>query len=120
MSRELYDLCRKYKYFYKKHEDVKSWDRKYHDIDLSYAVMQTKLDLDGVRDDLQSGLFKEYNVICSDIEIEREIMSCDYHGFIPPHPPFRESSRANVELRNCDKFVKLLSDSMRFPSWGRE
>ena len=29
MGKKLYDACRGYKYFYKKHEDVKSWNSKY-------------------------------------------------------------------------------------------
>ena len=45
MSRELYDLCRRYKHYYKKVRDVKSLNDKYHDLDLSsaFSVAQWQL-----------------------------------------------------------------------------
>lgn len=116
MSRELYDLCRKYKYFYKKHEDVKSWDRKYHDIDLSDAVRKTELDLNRVRDDLQNVLFKEHNVICTSIKINPEGIDMGYRCGVPTmkYPIFPRTT-AIVEFENSNEFLRLLADTMRFP-----
>ena len=41
MDRKVYDACRRYKHYYKKHEDVKSWNNKYHDLDLSNQIRLT-------------------------------------------------------------------------------
>lgn len=68
MSRKVYDACRRYKHFYKKHEDVKGWNNKYHDIDLTQAVGKNKAQLNDCTDELLLALFDEYNVCCTNME----------------------------------------------------
>lgn len=52
MSRELYDLCRKYKYFYKKLNILKEADDKVYDKYLKKAVASTEAELSIIKNDL--------------------------------------------------------------------
>lgn len=109
MSRELYDLCRKYKYFYNKHKDVKSWDKKYHDIDLSDAVATTKIQLGLVENELQKALFKEFNVDCNSIEVHENV-GTPMFGFGRMGKVF--SRESEVRLTDSTRFLNLLSEYM--------
>lgn len=110
-SREVYDACRRYKYFYNKHEDVKSWDKKYHDIDLSDAVATTKLQLGLQENELMKALFYEMGVVCDKIDILNDI-------YEPPMSFGRFAnarcvgSTARIDLRDSKRFCHVLSEYM--------
>jgi len=114
MSRELYDLCRKYKYFYNKHKDVESWSGKYHDLDLSMAINKTNAQLKEATHDLQKGLFKEFNVICESIDTEQEMPMIpmgrfgEYTNYLG-----RYNSTSDVVLHNSNEFLYCLSNYMQ-------
>ena len=114
MSRELYDLCRKYKYFYNKHQDVKRWDKKYHDVDLSDAIAKTRVDLGLVEHEIQMELFKIFDVKCEEIEIQT-IMDSPFGVSMGDKfrcrcvPLFHQSS-ANVEFKDSNRFLNVLSE----------
>ena len=109
----MYDACRRYKHFYKKNEEVKSWDKKYHDIDLSDAVKKTNMQLIEAKHNLQEALFKDFNVGCVSIETTYDeptvipamgfnrLFKMDYCG---------ENSK--VEFVNSGEFLHCLSHHM--------
>lgn len=47
-NKELYDLCRKYKYFYKKLKDLKEFKRKYYDANLTGNIVDTTNELHSI------------------------------------------------------------------------
>ena len=113
MSRRLYDLCRKYKYFYNKHQDVKRWDKKYHDVDLSDAIARTRVDLGLVEHEIQRELFKIFDVQCEGMEIQT-IMDSPFGDMMDRRfrwYPFPHSS-ANVEFKDSNRFLNVLSEYM--------
>lgn len=111
-DREVYDLCRKYKHYYKKYKDVKSWNGKYHDIDLSDAVLKTKIQLNDVTDELLISLFREYGVCCMNMEANYDypIPEFDSRGFV--YCSSMGNSTTNLEIHNSNRFIKCLSDYM--------
>lgn len=119
MNRRLYDLCRKYRYFYKKHEDVKSWNRKYHDIDLSYILEKTKYDLELVSREIQLELFNVFDVGCKDIKITREIPQGNYSTFDAPMPQYigNVDVHCTVEFENSEFFIHLLKEYLEKGNW---
>lgn len=114
MSKKLYDLCRKYKYFYKKHEDVVKWHQKYYDIDLTDIIVKTKSDLDVVENEMQEELFNVFNVVCENIDVENEILLRNpFNRRCIPYINEPHHSTATIELKDSDRFVKSLTDYMR-------
>ena len=117
MNRKLYDLCRKYRHFYKKHEDVKSWNRKYHDIDLSDVLLKTKSDLNGVIAEIQLELFDVFNICCHNIKEERNTPptmqsifgEMKYCGAVDVH--------CTVDFANSDFFIFLLKEYLEKGNW---
>ena len=113
MSRELYDLCRKYKYFYNKHRDVKCWDQKYHDIDLSDAVAKTKIDLGLVEHEMQKELFNIFGINCGTIHMENEIADVPMDRFGRMQRPHIYRRTADVEFVNSERFIEVLLEYCR-------
>lgn len=112
MDRRLYDLCRKYRYFYNKHNDVKSWNNKYHDIDLSSAVEKTASQLSSVEDEMLKELFKIYKFYPMSIDTEREV-PCAVDIFSRMRIPNRYThSNSKIEVRDAERFIKVLSEHM--------
>ena len=62
MSRELYDLCRRYKHYWKNVEDVKHLNDKYHDLDLTSALSHSCGQLCETEDEMLKQLFRDYYV----------------------------------------------------------
>ena len=120
MGRELYDLCRKYKHFWKKVEDVKALDNKYHDLDLSSAFMMSQFQLAETEDEMLKQLFKEFGVICLNIEseiecFERPMWHLDSR-FPTPNP--RECGSSHVlDMKDSRRFIKCLAEYMS--DWRR-
>ena len=121
MSRKLYDLCRKYKYFYNKHEDVRKWDSKYHDIDLSDAVAKTKTDLGLVEHEIQMELFDVFDVICANMEITHDAGYFPYtiDRFGGRCHPYQPHSNATIELKDSNRFINVLTDYLQKKYWSR-
>ena len=69
MSRELYDLCRKYKYNYKKLNILKEADDKVYDKHLKKAVASTEAELKVLENDLCQYMLDE---VFNPIEISIE------------------------------------------------
>ena len=117
MSRKLYDLCRKYKYFYNKNKDVKEWDKKYHDIDLSDAFAKTRVDMGLVEHEIQKELFNIFDVQCESIDIETDMFDSFEmymrNRLYGRHSPMPHCSSATIELRNGNRFLNVLSEYMR-------
>ena len=109
MSRELYDACRRYKHFYNKNRDVESWDKKYHDIDLSDALNKTNGQLREATHNLQERLFKEFTVCCSSIDIENEIPMMPRNRMDSVTPRV-QNSYATVEFHNSREFIYCLEN----------
>lgn len=113
MSRELYDLCRRYKYFYNKHEDVKRWDRKYHDIDLSDAVATTKIQLGLVEHDILKQLFKDMSVYPISIDISRDVpISAGRFGRDIADKIRCLGSTSTIGIKDSERFVNVLAEYM--------
>ena len=120
MSRKVYDACRRYKHFYKKHEDVKSWNSKYHDIDLTQAVAKTKAQLNECRDDLLAQLFREYDVQCTTIESRYDDPFWTMGRCIPVPNPYKDFSTTDVEFKGSRLFLELLAKHMISREWSNE
>ena len=113
MSKKLYDACRRYKYFYKKHEDVKSWNSKYHDIDLTQTVAKTNTQLNDVSDELLMRLFDEYEVFCTSLESSHDVSRNPIGAFERRVPylchPY-DSIHTNVEFQDSGRFLNVLTE----------
>ena len=115
MDRRLYDLCRKYRHFYNKYKDVESWNRKYHDIDLSSAVEKTASQLSSVEDEMLKELFRVYKFYPMSIDIDREFpygTPTMFMNRIKRLPNFCSHSVSKIEVRDAERFIKLLSEHM--------
>ena len=114
MDRKLYDLCRKYRYFYNKHNDVKSWNNKYHDIDLSSAVEKTASQLSSVEDEMLKELFRVYKFYPMSIDIDREVPyeRPIFTNRMKRVPNFCSHSTSNIEVRDAERFIRALSEHM--------
>lgn len=108
MSRKVYDACRRYKHFYKKHEDVKEWNHKYHDLDLSNLIKITSNQLNESRDELLLALFEDYNVCCTNMETSYDVPIMGRFGsrlpFIDP-----ETRHTDVEFQGSGRFLNVLA-----------
>lgn len=114
MDRRLYDLCRKYRHFYNKYKDVESWDKKYHDIDLSSAVEKTASQLSSVEDEMLKELFRVYKFYPMSIDIDREVPyeRPIFTNRMKPVPNFCSHSISNIEVRDAERFIRALSEHM--------
>lgn len=113
MSKELYDLCRRYKHFYNKNKDVESWNRKYHDIDLSDAVAITKLQVGLVEHDLLKQLFKDMNVTPVSINTSRDVpLSAGRFGRDIADRIRCLGSTSEIEIKDSERFVNVLAEYM--------
>ena len=114
MDRRLYDLCRKYRHFYNKYKDVESWNKKYHDIDLSGAVEKTASQLSSVEDEMLKELFRVYKFYPMSINVDREVPyeRPIFTNRMKPVPNFCSHSVSKIEVRNAERFIKLLSEYM--------
>lgn len=114
MSRTVYDACRRYKHFYKKHEDVKGWNSKYHDIDLTQAVAKTKDQLNDVSKELQMALFDEYEVFCTNMETSYDVSMSPMGRFGSRLPPidYLETSHTDVEFQDSRRFLNILAEHL--------
>lgn len=111
MSKEMYDLCRRYKHFYNKYRDVKSWDEKYHDIDLTDALVKTGLQLSQVEDEMMKQLLKIMDV--HPISVEQSLdapIGCFENSSMFKY--YSLDSTATVNFRNSNRFVNLLGHCM--------
>lgn len=115
MDRRLYDLCRKYRHFYNKYKDVESWDKKYHDIDLSSAVEKTASQLSSVEDEMLKELFRVYKFYPMSIDIDREVpygTPTIFANRIKKLPNFCSHSVSKIEVRDAERFIRALSEHM--------
>lgn len=108
MSRKLYDLCRKYKYFYNKNKDVMEWDKKYHDIDLSDAIAKTRIDLGLVEHEIQKELFDIFDVKCKEMEICTTMDDSFMHHMMNRFCRYDPNSYATVEFKDSNRFLNVL------------
>ena len=115
MSRELYDLCRRYKYYWKKVEDVKALDKKYHDLDLSSAFMVSQHQLASTEDEILMQLFRDFKVICMSVDTESEVFERpNWHisdRFPEPNPKLCRS-KSVLEITDSRRFIKCLCEYM--------
>lgn len=107
--REMYDLCRKYKYFYKKREDLEKFHRKYHDVDLSDAIDKTNVDLKFIEDDMMVELLKSMDVNCTDLKTENEFAEEACSFFRDRGVPICTGSTTQMTLRNSQRFAYVMS-----------
>ena len=112
MSRELYDLCRRYKHYWKKVEDVKHLNDKYHDLDLSCALGLSEHQLTETEEEMLKQLFLDFNVKCGNIEVATDVIEpCRRFGEFLGRP-IPVSSEATIEMKDSRRFIKCLSDYM--------
>lgn len=114
--REMYDLCRKYKYFYKKREDLEKFHRKYHDVDLSDAIDKTNVDLKFIEDDMMVELLKSMDVNCTDLKTENEFAEEACSLFRDRGVPICTGSTTQMTLRDSRRFTLVMS---RYLMWHR-
>lgn len=107
--REMYDLCRKYKYFYKKREDLEKFHRKYHDVDLSDAIDKTNVDLKFIEDDMMVELLKSMDVNCTHMGTENEFAEEPYSFFRRGQIPICTGSTTEIRLRDSRRFIHVVS-----------
>lgn len=114
MSRIVYDACRRYKHYYKKHEDVKGWNRKYHDLDLSNLIRITSNQLNESRDELLLALFEDYNVCCNSMETSYDVPITPmgrFGGRMPCYNP-SETRYTDVEFQDSGRFLNVLAEHL--------
>lgn len=112
MDRRLYDLCRKYRHFYNKYKDVESWNKKYHDIDLSSAVEKTASQLSSVEDEMLKELFRIYKFYPMSIDVERDVPYeiPIFMNRIKSIPNFCPHSVSKIEVRDAERFIRVLTE----------
>lgn len=115
MSRELYDLCRRYKHYWKKVEDVKHLNDKYHDLDLASAMSHSYGQLMETEDDMLKQLFREFNVVCLSANTETEVFERPmWHlnsRFREPNPKICGSS-TTLDIRDSRRFIRCICEYM--------
>lgn len=109
MDRKVYDACRRYKHYYKKHEDVKSWNNKYHDLDLSNQIRLTSTQLNESRDELLLVLFEDYNVCCTNMESSYGDPITLFGSRLPFTNLFG-TRQTNVEFQDSGRFLNVLAE----------
>ena len=84
MEKEIYDLCRRYQYFYKAHREIKDVALKYgyHSPQLNQATVNIKQKLDEVKDELCVALLRTNAKSVRNLKISTNHPS--YHSFISP------------------------------------
>ena len=113
MDRRLYDLYRKYRYFYNKHKDVESWNKKYHDIDLSDAVLKTATQLSSVEDEMLKELFRVYKFYPMSIDSNREVPLVNEMSYFGHKLTHRHGhSISTIEVRDAERFIRALTEHM--------
>lgn len=115
MSRELYDLCRRYKHYWKKVEDVKALDKKYHDLDLSSAFMVSQHQLASTEDEMLMQLFRDFKVICMSVDTENEVFerpNWHLNDRFPEPNPILCNSRSVLEITDSRRFIRCLCEYM--------
>lgn len=119
MSRKVYDACRRYKHFYKKHEDVKGWNNKYHDLDLSNLIKLTSTQLNESSDELLQALFEDYNVCCTNMETSYDVPITPM-GQFGRRLPFIDpvTGHTDVEFVDSRRFLNVLANHlMKMRGW---
>lgn len=115
MSRELYDLCRRYKHYWKKVEDVKHLNDKYHDLDLASALSRSMGQLCETEDEMLKQLFRDYEVVCLNADTETECFERpNWHlndRFREPNPRIVSSS-TTLDIRDSRRFIRCLCEYM--------
>lgn len=71
-NKELYDLCRKYKYFYKKLKDLDNFSKKYHDVDLDPFKLEVINELKLIKMEMIRVILDCFDIRISSIECEHE------------------------------------------------
>lgn len=97
MSRELYDLCRKYKYYYKKLNILKEADEKVYDKHLKRAISSTEAELNILERDLSQYMLNE---AIEPVEITVESIfggagMCNVEMRASVNPPFMDWLRSD-------------------------
>jgi hypothetical protein len=59
-NRDLYDLCRKYKFFYKQHEEIKKLDTCYWNKHIREAYKKSERDLNNVTKEIIKLILKDF------------------------------------------------------------
>lgn len=118
MSRELYDLCRRYKHYWKKVEDVKALNDKYHDLDLSDALSHSTGQLFETEDEMLKQLFMDFKVICMGVDTENEVFerpmwhtSSMFPYRFEPNPKLC-SSTSTLDIKDSRRFIRCLCEYM--------
>ena len=111
MSRELYDLCRRYKHYWKNVEDVKHLNDKYHDLDLTSALSHSCGQLCETEDEMLKQLFRDYCVMCDKIETHNEIQEPCFSSIRDClAPPRVVGSLSTLHIQDSRRFIGVLCD----------
>lgn len=115
MDRELYDLCRRYNYFYRKYRDIKELSYKYHDERLKKVVVDMGCDLKMHEANLIDCIFRKLDLDKCPIEIESS-------KEIPCHDMSRSIYRGvgtneEIIIKNNEKFRHALLRLQKHYMW---
>lgn len=104
----MYDLCRKYRYFHKKKQDIEGFDGKYHDIDLTRDIMKVQGQLELVEKAIMKELLDSMDVCVQSIDIEHPTYCIRrWDGSMSPYV---RNTTADVSFKNGQKFIMALSE----------
>jgi hypothetical protein len=114
MDRELYDLCRRYNYFYRKYRDIKELSYKYHDERLKKVVVGLECDLKMHEANLIDCIFRKLDLDKCYIEIESsEEIPC--HGMI--RGICHGGCTNEIKIKNNEKFRDALLRIQKHYMW---
>lgn len=101
-DRRLYDLCRKYKYFYRKYTSLKKVNDEFYDKDVRNAYVKAQDELDDIRDDIITVLLSPY---LRGVEI-----NCD----VPTDGGWFNSEFVRNPFVNCSQKYSTTIDGKKF------
>lgn len=118
-DRKLYDLCRKYKYYYKAHEELRKLDEIYWNKHLRKAFNDSERQLKEVTDEIEYEMAKRMRLLndgsCTINNNTEPIYSCD-----GKYVAIRRCKPKSVEITSdyfADKFSKLLHRYYKEKGW---
>lgn len=114
-NRRLYDLCRKYKYLYKKHEEIKHLDECYWSKYIRDAYKESEKELDEVTDEITKWILKQFiHRNSTSLEFSQDVS--EYYRRDGRCVPVPHSQRFEVIVENKDFYkvcCEMLKEEMR-------
>lgn len=110
MDRELYDLCRRYNYYYRKYRDTKELSYKYYDESLNDVVRKMGCDLSIHEANLIECILKKLDLDKGEVEIEAINTDACYDMFGNYY--LSRGGNIKILIKNNEKFLNALQRLM--------